>query len=207
MYQINKALLYYMQFINKCHVWLALVELLGEIHFVPLYLLHCPLQRSLCSFIFWKSYLKASWERYRVLPPDSPLSCSFTTVSQRHGKTGTVSQGEMSPALRYFTETGLYPREATENIINPMYSPSLWDRQTLYICGYSNMPVCHPLFPPSILYFVWFSSLLTVPSPLVFLGAGRESHSLWLICYSSTATVCSCPEHCEMFSVCKSHAR
>lgn len=118
-----------------------------------------------------------------------------------------VFQGEMSPTLIYFTEMGNYLREATESTINSMYSTSLWDHQTLHIYDYRNMPVGHPLLPLSILYFVWFSSLVIVPSPLGFLGTGREGYSLWLIYYSTTATVCCCPERCEMFLVCKSHVR
>jgi len=99
-------------------------------------------------------------------------------VSQRHGRTGTVFQEEIPPALRYFTELGNCSKEAAENIMNPMYSTSLRDHQTLCICDHRNMPVCQPLPPLSILHFVWLLSLLAVPSPLGLLGAGREDYSL-----------------------------
>lgn len=141
---------------------------------------------TFCAFVFaalsisavtLQFYLLEELSQHQVgerpcITSQFPLThrCELEAWKDRH----RVFQAEMSPALRYFTAMGNCPREATENPVNSMYSSSSWDHQTLYICDYRNTPVCHPFLLLSILHFVWFSSLLIVPSYLGFLDVGRE---------------------------------
>lgn len=136
---------------------------------------------TFCAFVFaalsisavtLQFYLLEELSQHQVgerpcITSQFPLThrCELEAWKDRH----RVFQAEMSPALRYFTAMGNCPREATENPVNSMYSSSSWDHQTLYICDYRNTPVCHPFLLLSILHFVWFSSLLIVPSYLGFL--------------------------------------
>lgn len=146
-YQTKRVLLYYIQFINKCHAWLALVELLGEMQFPPSYVPYHPFWWLLCSFIFEGDISRPNGR-------DTSVTVWFThflfvcTVCQSHGSTMTEYVAEMSLTLGYFIERGFI----LENQQKIQYSTSFGDHKVLYIFCYRNRLQLVLSFPISLLY-------------------------------------------------------
>lgn len=145
-----------------------------EIHFLPLYLLPCPFQGSLCSFIFWRTYLKARWEGGHVLPSDSPISCSFTPVNQRHRTISTKFSREKWLQHWNVSLKGEIPSRSDRKCGTlHIFYIFMGSPDTVHLWLQKHLSL---LSSPSSFHspFFLFLSSLIVSSLLGFLGAGRD---------------------------------
>lgn len=71
---------------------------------------------------------------------------------------------------------GKFPREGTENAVHSIYSTSLWDHQTLYICDCRYVLAWCLVLPfyTHKYFFILFLSFLIIPSLWGLLGVGSD---------------------------------
>lgn len=133
-----------------------------EIHFLPLYLLPCPFQRSLCSFIFWGVISRPGGREamyYLLIPPyliHSPLWTRGTEWLAQSFSGRSVS------SIEIWHWKGKFPRGGTKNALYSIYSTSLWDHQTLYIYDYRKMPSSPSSFHSPFFSFIFVNSYCSI---------------------------------------------
>lgn len=160
-YQINRGFLYYIQFIYKCHMWLAVVELLGKYIFC-LYicsLVHFSGHFTVLSLEGVISRPGGRQTMYYLLIPPYLVHLPLWT----RGKEWLAQSfpGRSVSSIEIYHWNGKFPWDVTENAVHSIYSTSLWDHQTLNICDCRNMLAWHLLLPLSILlFFFYFCHLL-----------------------------------------------
>lgn len=107
-YQINKGFLYYIQFIYKCHVWLAVVELLGK--YISAFIFAALTISVVTSQFYLLKELSQDQVGERPCITFWFLHILFIYHSEPEAKNDwhEVFRGELSPALRYVTEMGSF---------------------------------------------------------------------------------------------------
>lgn len=137
-----------------------MVELLGKYIFC-LYICYLVHFRGHFAVLSFEGLISRPGGRvamyYLLIPPylvHLPLWTRGTEQLAQSFPGRCVSSIEMCPWK------GKFPWEVIENVVHSIYSTSLWDHQTLYICGCRNILICCPLLPLSILHFFYFYRLL-----------------------------------------------